>query len=153
MDNFHLSFLDILIIVGETLLVVVIGFIAARKVKRTTEGYFLASGNMPWYLIGAAFVATSVSSEQIVGTIGATYKGGMAIANWEWWALPTYLLMMVFFIPLYLRNKIMTVPELLNRRFGPLCGGIYSFVILFGYLFVFLPPVIYGGSLTLSELT
>jgi SSS family solute:Na+ symporter len=153
MNNFHLSLLDILIIVGETLLVVIIGMLAARKVKRTTEGYFLASGNMPWYLIGAAFVATSVSSEQIVGTIGATYKGGLAIANWEWWALPTYLLMMVFFIPLYLRNKIMTVPDLLNRRFGPACGGIYSFVILIGYLFVFLPPVIYGGSLTLSELT
>ena len=89
MENFHLSLLDILIIVGETLLVVIIGLMAARKVKRTTEGYFLASGNMPWYLIGAAFVSTSVSSEQIVGTIGATYKGGLAIANWEWWALPT----------------------------------------------------------------
>ena len=153
MENFHLSLADILIIVGETLLVVIIGLMAARKVKRTTEGYFLASGNMPWYLIGAAFVSTSVSSEQIVGTIGATYKGGLAIANWEWWALPTYLLMMIFFIPLYLRNKIMTVPDLLNRRFGPACGAIYSFVILIGYVFVFLPPVIYGGSITLSELT
>ena len=47
----------------------------------------------------------------------------------------------------------MTVPELLNRRFGPLCGDIYSFVMLIGYVFVFLPPVIYGGSITLSELT
>ena len=153
MDKFHLSLLDIFIIVAETLLVVVIGLMAARKIKRTAEGYFLASGNMPWYLIGAAFVSTSVSSEQIVGTIGATYKGGLAIANWEWWALPTYLLMMIFFIPLYLRNKIMTVPELLNCRFGPVCGAIYSIVILVGYLFVFLPPVIYGGSITLSELT
>ena len=153
MENFHLSLADILIIVGETLLVVIIGLMAARKVKRTTEGYFLASGNMPWYLIGAAFVSTSVSSEQIVGTMGAAYKGGLAIANWEWWALPTYLLMMIFFIPLYLRNKIMTVPDLLNRRFGPACGAIYSFVILIGYVFVFLPPVIYGGSITLSELT
>jgi len=153
MSQFHLSGLDIAIIVAETLLVVIIGLMAARKIKRTTEGYFLASGKMPWYLIGAAFVATSVSSEQIVGTIGATYKGGMAIANWEWWALPTYLLMMVFFIPLYLRNKIITVPDLLNRRFGPACGAIYSFVILIGYIFVFLPPILYGGSLTLSELT
>lgn len=153
MENFHLSTIDILIIVAEILLVVIIGFLAARKVKRTAEGYFLASGNMPWYLIGAAFVSTSISSEQIVGTIGAAYKGGLGIANWEWWALPTYLLTMIFFIPLYLRNKIMTVPELLNRRFGPACGAIYSFVILTGYIFVFLPPVIYGGSLTLSELT
>jgi len=153
MENFHLSTLDILIIIAEILLVVIIGFVAAGKVKRTAEGYFLASGNMPWYLIGAAFVSTSISSEQIVGTIGATYKGGLGIANWEWWALPTYLLTMIFFIPLYLRNKIMTVPELLNRRFGPACGAIYSFVILIGYIFVFLPPVIYGGSITLSELT
>lgn len=153
MDNFHLSFLDIAIIVGVTLLVVIIGLIAAKKVKRTVNGYFLASGKMPWYLIGAAFVATSVSSEQIVGTMGATYKGGMGIVNWTWWALPTYLLTLTFFIPMYLRNKITTVPELLNRRFGKVCGNIYSVIMLFGYTFVFLPPVIYGGSITFSELT
>ena len=100
MQKFHLSALDILIIVASIVLVVVIGFIAARKVKKTAQGYFLASGNMPWYLIGAAFVSTSVSSEQIVGTVGAAYKGGLGIANWEWWVLPTYLLMMIFFIPI-----------------------------------------------------
>jgi SSS family solute:Na+ symporter len=153
MNNYHLSFLDTAIIVGVTLLVVVIGLLAARKVKRTTSGYFLASGKMPWYLIGAAFVSTSVASEAIVGIMGATYKGGLGIANWEWWALPTYLLTMVFFIPMYLRNKITTVPDLLNRRFGPICSNIYSIVILFGYVFIFLPPIIYGGSITLSELT
>lgn len=153
MHNFHLSVLDVCIIVGSLLLIVIIGFVAAKKAERTTKGYFLASGKMPWYLIGAAFVSTSVSSEQIVGTIGAAYKGGLAIANWEWWVLPTYLLTIVFFIPLYLRNKIITVPELLNRRFGPACGNIYSIVILAGYVFIFLPPVLYGGSLTLSVLT
>ncbi|WP_207632735.1 SLC5 family protein [Foetidibacter luteolus] len=153
MPTFHLSVIDVIIIVAETLLVLAIGLVAARRIKRTTEGYFLASGKMPWYLIGAAFVSTSVSSEQIVGTIGAAYKTGLAIANWEWWTLPTYLLMMIFFIPLYLRNKIMTVPELLNRRFGPACGAIYSIVVLVGYIFVFLPPVIYGGSITISSLT
>jgi SSS family solute:Na+ symporter len=152
-DPFQLSAVDIVIIVAATLFVVIIGLLAARKVERTTEGYFLASGTMPWWLIGAAFVSTSVSSEQIVGTIGATYKGGLAIANWEWWCLPTYVLLLAFFIPLYLRNRIMTVPELLNRRFGPACGGIYSGVILVAYIFIFLPPVLYGGSLTLSQLT
>jgi len=50
---------------------------------------------------GAAFVSTSVSSEQIVGTVGAAYKHGMGIANWKWWCLPTYALVMIFFIPLY----------------------------------------------------
>jgi solute:Na+ symporter, SSS family len=59
----------------------------------------------------------------------------------------------IFFIPLYLRNKIMTVPELLNRRYGPLCGDIYSWVILVGYVFIVLPAVLYGGSRTFSKLT
>ena len=152
-DRFQLSTADIVIIVVSTLAVVLVGLHAARKVKRTVEGYFLASGTMPWWLIGAAFVSTSVSSEQIVGTTGAAYKGGMAIANWEWWCLPTYVLVLVFFIPLYLRNRIMTVPELLNKRFGPACGAIYGVVMLVAYVFIFLPPVLYGGSLTLSELT
>lgn len=153
MDDFHLSVLDVVIIAVQTALVIVIGFMAARRIQRTTAGYFLASGRMPWYLIGAAFVSTSVSSEQIVGTIGAAYKSGLAIANWELWVLPTYLLMMIFFIPMYLRNRIMTVPELLKQRFGPACSMIYSIVFLLGYIFVFLPPILYGGSITLSQLT
>src|SRR5262245_61866966 len=149
----HLTTLDVAIILTETLLVFAIGLYTAHKAERTTEGYFLASGRMPWWLIGAAFVSTSVSSEQIVGTVGATYKGGLAVTNWEWWSLPTYSLMILFFIPLYLRNRIMTVPELLSRRFGPACGAIYSCTILVGYIFIFLPPVLYGGSVTFSELT
>jgi len=153
MNNFHLSSLDIIIIVGVTLFVVVIGLIAAKRADRTVKGYFLASGKMPWYLVGAAFVATTVSSEQIVGTMGATYKDGLGIANWTWWALPTYLLTMIFFIPMYLRNKIMTVPEFLKRRFGPACASIYSVVMIIGYVLVFLPPILYGGSLTVGELT
>ena len=136
----YITNLDATIIVVETLFVVAVGMITAHRAERTAEGYFLASGKMPWWLIGAAFVSTSVSSEQIVGTVGTTYKGGLAVANWEWWSLPTYTLMLLFFIPLYLRNRIMTVPELLNRRYGPACGAIYSYVILLGYVLIFLPP-------------
>jgi len=153
MNNFNLSVLDIVIIVAITVFVILIGLIAAKRADRTVSGYFLASGKMPWYLVGAAFVATTVSSEQIVGTMGATYKDGLGIANWTWWALPTYLLTMIFFIPMYLRNKIMTVPEFLKRRFGTACANIYSVVMIIGYVFVFLPPVLYGGSITVSELT
>ena len=84
MSHFKLSMLDIAIIVGVTLSVVVVGLVVGKKATKTAHGYFLASGKMPWYLIGAAFVSTSVSSEQIVGTMGATYRIGMGIANWTW---------------------------------------------------------------------
>jgi len=153
MNSFALSPLDLAIIGGSIAFAVVVGFWASRRVEKTARGFFLASGKMPWWLIGAAFVSTSVSSEQIVGTVGAAYKHGMVIANWEWWCLPTYALVMVFFIPLYLKNRVMTVPELLTRRFGPACGDIYSYVMLFAYVFLFLAPALYGGSVTFSRLT
>ncbi len=153
MSNFALSPLDLVIILGSILLSVSVGYWASRRVEKSARGFFLASGKMPWWLIGAAFVSTSVSSEQIVGTVGAAYKHGMGIANWEWWCLPTYALVMLFFIPLYLKNRISTVPELLTRRFGPACGDVYSYVILFAYVFLFLTPALYGGSVTFSKLT
>ena len=150
---FALNALDLAVIVVSILAVIVVGLWAARNQEKSARGYFLASGRLPWYIIGAAFVSTSVSSEQIVGTVGATYKYGMGIANWEWWLVPTYGLMVLVFVPIWLRNRITTVPEFLARRFGPLCADIYSWVMLAAYVFVFLVPVLYSGSLALTELT
>lgn len=151
--NFALSTLDIVLIAVSIVAVVVVGLLAARNQEKSARGYFLASGKLPWYIIGAAFVSTSVSSEQIVGTVGATYKYGMGIANWEWWLVPTYGLMTLVFIPIWMRNRIITVSEFLSRRYGPGCADIYSWVMLVAYVFVFMVPVLYSGSLALSELT
>jgi SSS family solute:Na+ symporter len=147
--DFSLSVADTAIIIGSVLFVVLVGLLATRRQDKTARGYFLASGKLRWWIIGAAFVSTSVSSEQIVGTVGAAYKNGMGIANWEWWALPCYTLLIVFFIPIYLRNRIATVPELLTRRYGQLCGDIYSWTMLLAYVFIFMVPILYGGSLAL----
>ncbi len=148
-----LNELDVAIIIASLILVVSVGLWAGRRQEKSARGYFLASGKLPWYLIGAAFVSTSVSSEQIVGTVGATYRYGLGIANWELWCLPVYLLTLVFFIPVYLKNRVVTVPELLSRRFGPRCGDIYSWIMLVAYVVVFMVPILYGGSLAISELT
>ncbi len=151
--NFALSSIDVIIIVTSIVLVVIVGLLASRNQDKSARGYFLASGKMPWYIIGAAFVSTSVSSEQIVGTVGQAYNSGMGVANWEWWSLPVYSLLIVFFIPMFLRTKITTIPEFLNRRFGSICGDIYSWIMLLAYVFIFMVPVLYGGSLAFSELT
>lgn len=152
-SEFALNRVDLVIIVGSIALVVFVGLWASRRTERTARGYFLASGRMPWWIIGSAFVSTSVSSEQIVGTVGQAYEQGMGIANWEWWSLPVYAPLILLFIPLYLRNRVTTVPEFLSRRFGPLCGDVYSYVMLVAYVFIFLVPVLYGGSLTFAQLT
>lgn len=150
--DFTLHAIDVVIIVASVVLVVGVGLWASRHQDKTAKGYFLASGKMRWWIIGAAFVSTSVSSEQIVGTVGATYEHGMGIANWEWFGL-AYVPLILFFIPIYLKNQITTVPEFFGRRFGPLCSDVYSWVMLVAYVFIFMIPVLYGGSLTFSQLT
>ena len=151
MDNFSLNAIDITIIIVCPLLVIIVGLWASRFQEKTAKGYFLAGGKLPWYVIGAAFVSTSVSSEQIVGTVGATYEHGMAIANWEWFGL-AYIPLILFFIPMYLKNKVTTVPDFLSRRFGDKCSDVYSWIMLPAYIFIFMVPVFYSGSLAFSQL-
>mgnify|MGYP002622691408 CR=1 FL=1 len=148
-----MSTIDAIIVAVSIGIVVVVGLLAARKQDKSAKGYFLASGRMPWWIIGSAFVSTSVSSEQIVGTVGMAYQHGMGIANAEWFSLPAYTLVILLFIPIYFRTQVTTVPDLLQRRFGPLCADVYSWVMMVAYVFVFMVPVLYGGTLAFKELT
>lgn len=142
---------DIVIIVVSILFVIAVGAIAGRKRGDTAHGYFLGGNRMPWWLIGTAFVATGISSEQMIGTVGITYDYGMGIGNWEWFGLPGYTLVLLFFIPIYLKNKVTTVPGFLADRFGPAVGTAYSALLLFLYVFVYMSMVLYAGSLAFSH--
>jgi len=148
-----LSSIDILIIVVSLLLVIGVGVYAGRHRGDTAHGYFLGGNKMPWWLIGTAFVATGISSEQMIGTVGAAYQHGMGIANWEWFGLPCYCLVLTLFIPIYLKNRVTTVPGFLADRFGPACGTIYSCMLLAFYVFIYTVTVLYAGSLAFSEVT
>ena len=85
--------LTFVIILASMALVIGVGVFAGQKKSATAHGYFLGGNKMPWWLIGTAFVATGISSEQMIGTVGAAYQHGMGIANWEWFGLacPTVL--------------------------------------------------------------
>jgi solute:Na+ symporter, SSS family len=151
--NGFLTLPDLLIIAGSILFVTVFGMWMGRRRPDTANGYFLAGNKMPWYVIGTAFVATGISSEQMVGTIGVTYQYGLGIANWEWFIWPMYTLPLIFFIPIYLKNKVTTVPGFLASRFGPAVGTIYAAILLFVYVFIYLVTVLYSGSLAFSQIT
>lgn len=145
-----LSTIDVVIIVASMLFVISVGAIAGRKRGDTAHGYFLGGNKMPWWLIGTAFVATGISSEQMIGTVGITYDYGMAIGNWEWFALPCYTMVLVFFIPIYLKNKVTTVSGFMSDRFGPAVGTTYSCILLLLYICVYMVTVLYAGSLAFS---
>eukprot|EP01035_Chromulina_nebulosa_P058750 gene58751-biopygen42268 len=87
----------------------------AGHVKDTSD-YFLASKSLPWWAIGASLIAANISAEQIVGMSGSGYAIGLAIASYEWMAALTLLIVGKFFLPIFLKNQIYTMPQFLEQR-------------------------------------
>jgi SSS family solute:Na+ symporter len=132
--------------------VIVVGLWVARRGARTARDYFLAGDNLPWYAIGFSLVASSISTEQFVGEVGYAYRHGLAVSNWEWGILPALTIMLVFFVPMYLRRRISTMPEYLEYRFGPSCRVIFAVITVVSYVFINLAGVMYSGGLALHSI-
>ena len=88
--------------------ILTIGFYAGRKGRQSASHFFLAGRGLPWYVIGFSLIAASISSEQFIGEVGWGYKFGMAVCNWEWLVWPAQGLLLFFFLPIYLKNRIFT---------------------------------------------
>jgi solute:Na+ symporter, SSS family len=109
--------LDWLVIALYGVAIGVIGFLLVRKAK-TAEGYFLAGRSLTWPFIGASLFASNISAEHFVGLAGGGYAGGMAVGGFEWMAIFCMVPLILMFLPFYIRNKIFTVPEFLEKRFS-----------------------------------
>lgn len=131
--------------------VIYIGFRSGRKGKESIAAFFLAERRLPWFVIGFSLIASSISSEQFIGEVGWGYKYGMAVANWEWLVWPAQGLLLFFFLPVYLKNRIFTIPEYLTRRFGRLAGSTFALVCMVQYLVINLPLVLYSGGFVLHR--
>ncbi|WP_174292537.1 sodium/sugar symporter [Sphingomonas bacterium] len=118
---------------------------------KTTSDYFLASKNLPWWAIGASLIAANISAEQIVGMSGSGYAIGLAIASYEWMAALTLLIVGKFFLPIFLRNEIYTMPQFLERRYGPSIRTIMAVFWLALYVFVNLTSIIWLGSIAVTK--
>src|SRR5215468_1433419 len=118
--------------------------------KDSTE-YFLASKNLPWWAIGASLIAANISAEQIVGMSGSGYAIGLAIASYEWMAALTLLIVGKFFLPIFLKNHIYTMPQFLDRRYGRVLPIIMAIFWLALYVFVNLTSIIWLGSIAVNK--
>ena len=112
-----LGLLDSVIILTSLLLVVGAVLRAARK-KQTDAEYFLAGRDLRWPFIGMSLLASNISAEHVVGMAGDGYRIGMVAGGYEWVAAWCLIILASLFAPLYLRSKIYTIPEFLERRFG-----------------------------------
>src|SRR6187455_3628291 len=115
-----LQLTDYVVFLIYFVIVAVYGYwIYNRKKKAVTDSkdFFLAEGSLTWWAIGASLIASNISAEQFIGMSGSGFKLGLAIATYEWMAAATLIIVAVFFIPVYLKNKIYTMPQFLAKRY------------------------------------
>src|SRR6187551_2592515 len=89
-----------------------------RKEAADSKDFFLAEGSLTWWAIGASLIASNISAEQMIGMSGSGFKMGLAISTYEWMAAATLMIVAIFFIPVYLKNKIYTMPQFLHTRYN-----------------------------------
>ncbi|TAE31030.1 MAG: sodium transporter [Cytophagales bacterium] len=121
-------------------------------VKTDTKDFFLAEGALTWWAIGASLIASNISAEQFIGMSGDGFRYGVAIAVYEWLAAVCLIIVAVWFIPIYLKNKIYTMPQFLSTRYNETVSLIMAVFWLFLYVFVNLTSILFLGALAISNL-
>jgi solute:Na+ symporter, SSS family len=125
-----------------------------RKTKEMNSGdFFLAEGSLTWWAIGASLIASNISAEHFIGMSGSGFALGLAISSYEWMAAPTLIIVAIFFIPVYLKNKIFTMPQFLSRRYNDTVATLMAIFWLLVYVFVNLTSIIYLGALAINSIS
>jgi SSS family solute:Na+ symporter len=124
-----------------------------KKAQTSSNDYFLAEGSLTWWAIGASLIASNISAEQFIGMSGSGFKLGLAIATYEWMAAATLIIVAVFFMPVYLKNKIFTMPQYLNKRYNSNVAMIMAVFWLLLYVLVNLTSILYLGALAISSIS
>ena len=121
--------------------------------QKDTEDYFLAGRALPWWAIGASLIAANISAEQIIGQSGQGFVVGLAIAAYEWQAALVLLIVAKFFLPIFLKREIYTMPQFLETRYGGGVKTLMSFYWIVLYTAVNLTAVLWLGGLAIESLT
>ena len=118
-----------------------------------TKDFFLAEGQLTWWAIGASLIASNISAEQFIGMSGNGFRLGLAISVYEWLAAVSLVVVAIFFMPVYLKNKIYTMPQFLKTRYNETVAMIMAIFWLFLYIFVNLTSILYLGAIAINNLS
>lgn len=125
-----------------------------KKSKQASSSeFFLAEGQLTWWAIGASLIASNISAEQFIGMSGNGFRLGLAISAYEWLAAASLIIVAVFFMPIYLKNRIFTMPQFLKTRYNETVALIMAVFWLFLYVVVNLTSILYLGTLAINNLT
>lgn len=153
--NQNLAFADYAVFIIYFIVVSTYGYTVYRKREKNehdAKAYFLAEGTLTWWAIGASLIASNISAEQFIGMSGEGFFLGIAVAAYEWIAAIALIIVAVWFIPVYLKNKIYTMPQFLKTRYNESTALIMAVFWLFLYVFVNLTSILYLGAVAINGL-
>lgn len=153
--NNQLAFKDYIVFIIYFVIVASYGYWIYRRRKskeHDAKGFFLAEGSLTWWAIGASLIASNISAEQFIGMSGNGYFVGIAVSAYEWVAAISLIIIAIWFMPVYLKNKIYTMPQFLKTRYNESVALIMAVFWLFLYVFVNLTSILYLGSAAINGL-
>lgn len=151
----HLATADYIVFLVYFIIVVGYGYWIYRRkrsAQMSTTDFFLAEGSLTWWAIGASLIASNISAEHFIGMAGSGFAMGLAISSYEWFAAAVLIIVAVFFIPIYLRNHIYTMPQFLAQRYSDTVSTILAVFWLVVYVLVNLASILYLGAIAIESL-
>jgi SSS family solute:Na+ symporter len=149
MSSLHL--IDWMVIAGYFIIILCLAWWVIKKRQDTSTDYFLAGRHLGWFIVGASIFASNIGSEHLVGLAGSGATDGVAMAHYE---LHAWCLLVLGWImaPFYMRSKVFTMPEFLERRFSPAARTILSVISLIAYVLTKIAVGIFAGGIVFSVL-
>jgi len=147
---------DYIVFFGYFIVVFSYGYYVYQRKRSTSissREFFLAEGSLTWWAIGASLIASNISAEHFIGMSGSGFAIGLAISTYEWMAAATLIIVAIFFIPLYLKNKIYTMPQFLAERYNDKVSTVMAIFWLLVYVFVNLTSIIYLGAIAINSIS
>jgi SSS family solute:Na+ symporter len=141
--------IDLIILAAYFAVVFGIGGYFFQRAK-TSKSYFLADRSVGWIAVGASLFASNISSEHFIGLAGSGASSGLAVGSFEWLAVFMCMTLGWVFVPFYLRSGVYTMPEFLERRYGPACRWYLTTVSVIAYVVTKISVSLYAGALVLK---
>ncbi len=143
--------LDLVIIIVYLIGILAVGVLSVRRLKLTSQVYFLAGRSLPWGMVGAALFASNISTIHLVGLAASGYNEGLVWGNFEWMATFTLILLGLVFAPFYFKSRISTLPEFLEKRYSPAARMFLAFMAILAALFIHIGMSLYAGAAVFKQ--
>ena len=151
MTNIKIDTIDLIIIAIYIIGILFIGLWSVRKSKMTSDNYFLAGRGLKWLVVGAALFASNISTIHVVGLAASGYNDGLVWGNFEWMAVFTLIILGLIFAPFYIKTQIATLPEFLEKRYGPASRTFLAFMGILAALFIHMGMSLYAGAVVFES--